>query len=103
MLSLLYRKGGGWDNTTFRVSCKLVSRTNDPQRYEINLSWAWFDEANPVNFTAPTDQGMVETTNVNGNFVIELPNTSLIWGGIGSLVMQDSEGVRYGVYNLEVF
>lgn len=57
-----------------------------------NLRWAWFDQAVPNLFAAPTDHGTVESTDANGVLTIPLPNSTLSAGGIGWLIITDSTG-----------
>lgn len=57
-----------------------------------NLRWAWFDQAMPNLFSAPTDHGTVESTDANGVLTIPLPNSALSIGGVGWLIITDSTG-----------
>lgn len=56
------------------------------------LTWSWFDQALPNNFAAPTDKGAIESTDANGLIVIPLPNSQLPTGGIGWIIVTNSDG-----------
>jgi hypothetical protein len=55
------------------------------------IKWAWFDEVLPTTLNAPTDQG-TGATNGSGVMVIEISNSSLTNGGVGSVLISNSDG-----------
>lgn len=57
-----------------------------------NLKWAWFDQPDPSQFTAPSEQGAVPSLGVGGVLTIQLTNTALTSGDTGWLVITDSNG-----------
>lgn len=85
-----------------QITGTLVSCQGSAQSNLTLISWAWFDETDPVSFGAPTDQGEVETTTSTGAFLIKLPNTSLDTGEQGTLVLRSDDGSLFGAYNLAV-
>lgn len=94
----------GYDTTLTRkqITGRLVSCQGAAQANLTNLSWAWFDATDPVDFGAPTDQGEIEITDSGGAFTIEIPGTSLVAGQTGTLVIRSDDGAKAGMYNLEV-
>lgn len=56
------------------------------------LKWAWFDQTLPSNFVAPTDKGEFESTEQGGLLVIQLLNSQLPIGGVGWLIITNSDG-----------
>lgn len=50
-----------------------------------NIRWSWFDQPDPKDQVAPTDQGTAESTDGSGNISIDLPNSTLTSGQIGWL------------------
>lgn len=74
------------------VTLLLVGADLAPAANLTGLRWAWFDQATPNLFAAPTDKGTVESTDANGQIVIPLPNSQLAIGGIGWLVVTNSTG-----------
>jgi hypothetical protein len=78
--------------TTARtVTITLTDAAGSPRTNLSGLKWAFFDQARPDIFAAPTSQGAVETTDGSGQLVINV-NTSLASGGIGWLDITDSDG-----------
>jgi hypothetical protein len=55
------------------------------------LQYAWFDQALPTNFTAPTVKG-TNGSIVGGVFNLSLPGSALPSGGVGCLVLTNSNG-----------
>ena len=84
------------------IECTLVTRDGAIRPNLTALSWAWFDNSDPVNFIAPTDTGEVETTDGSGVINVLIPNTTLGAGQIGTLVLRSDDGTLLGAYNLEV-
>ena len=70
----------------------LTDPAGTPLQNLTGLRWAWFDQATPDLFVAPTDKGTGETTDGAGLLSIELPNTTLVPGQIGWLDVTDSDG-----------
>lgn len=73
----------------------VVALTTDgstPAASLTGLKWAWFDQATPDGFAAPTDKGAAETTDASGQLVILLPNTTKAAGQTGWLIVTDSDG-----------
>jgi hypothetical protein len=84
------------------LRCTLVDRNGTPLRGLYHLSWAWFDDPDPVNFIAPTHQGQLETTNSVALMEIKVPYTTLNVGDTGTLVLRSDDGAFFGAYNLVV-
>jgi hypothetical protein len=82
------------------VQCTLVSRSGAPLPNLVNLSWAWFDNVDPTNFAAPTDQGQIESTDGAALIDVSIPNSTLIQGQSGTLVLRSDDGTSLGAYNL---
>lgn len=91
------------DNTkTGNAAVTIAATTPSPQRSVTltmlnaasltGLKWSWFDQSLPNNFAAPTDKGAIESTDANGLIVIPLPNSQLPTGGIGWLIVTNSDG-----------
>lgn len=74
------------------VTLALVNATDAPAANLSGLRWAWFDQATPDLFMAPTDNGTIETTDASGVLSIPLPNSQLAAGGIGWLIVTNSTG-----------
>lgn len=55
------------------------------------LRWAWFDQAQPDAWAAPTDQGAVESTDGSGVLAISV-RSALAPGATGWLVVTNSDG-----------
>lgn len=85
-----------------RVTCTLVRRTGAVLPNLSNISWAWFDEIDPSDFNAPTDQGNIEDTDVSGVINILLPGSVLTVGQIGTLILRSDDGLLLGAYNLDI-
>lgn len=68
----------------------LITSNLTPVQAGTTLSGAWFDQANPELFTAPTWKGQIETT--GNDLTINLPGSSLTAGDIGWLILTDSDG-----------
>jgi hypothetical protein len=80
----------------------LVNLVSNPQASLTDIKWSWFDESDPKDFTTPTDQGTVESTDGSGNITIEMLNSTLTSGQTGFLVLRHvSEGL-IGGYRLQV-
>lgn len=75
----------------------LVTSNSTPIQAGITLSCAWFDQANPELFTAPTWKGQVETT--GGDLTISLPGSQLTADDIGWLILTDSDGDPTTIHN----
>ena len=74
------------------VTLSLTTDGTNPSANLTGLKWAFFDEVNPANFTAPTAQGSSGTTNSSGVFTVSVIGTSLSSGDIGWLLISDSDG-----------
>lgn len=56
------------------------------------LKWAFFDQANPGTLAAPVALGVAETTDASGVMVLNIAGTTLNAGGIGWLIVSNSDG-----------
>jgi hypothetical protein len=76
------------------VQLTLVTSPSDitPRTGLTGLVWAWFDQSTPNNFAAPTDKGAAGSTDSVGLLVLNLPNTALAAGGVGWLIVSNSDG-----------
>jgi len=70
----------------------LVDRNGSPRASLTGLKWAFFDQATPHTLTAPVDKGNAGTTDASGNFSAPLLSTALSVGGVGLLVISDTDG-----------
>lgn len=82
---------GGVVATT--VSLAITSDGTTPVTNLNNLKWAFFDQANPSNFTAPTAQGALGGTNSLGVLTLNITGTTLLVGQTGWLTFSDSNGL----------
>lgn len=62
------------------------------------LKWAWFDQATPDLFTAPTDKGSAELTDGAAVITVDLPNTTKTSGQVGWLIVTNSDGTTAMVH-----
>jgi len=76
----------------------LVNAANSPQASLSGLKWAFFDQATPDGFTAPSAKGASESTNGSGSLVIDITGTSLASGAVGWLIVTDSDGTTATVH-----
>jgi len=74
------------------VSFVLTSDGSTPAASLTGLKWAFFDSADLANVSAPSAAGSGATTDASGNFVINVPASTLDSGGVGWLVVSDSDG-----------
>jgi hypothetical protein len=81
-----------FDATTLSVTLTLTTDGTTPAASLTGLKWAFFDQATPDLFTAPTAKGSIETTNGSGVLVIPVPGTALTPGQVGWLTVTDSNG-----------
>lgn len=56
------------------------------------INWAWFDGTDAGLFTSPTDKGQGLSTDDTGNITFHLPNSSLLAGQSGTLVLDCIDG-----------
>lgn len=75
-----------------KVSITIVDSSGNPIPNLTNLKWAFFDQATPNLFVAPTQVGVTGTTDATGKFIVALTNTSLTVGGVGWLSISNSDG-----------
>lgn len=74
------------------ASVTLTTNGSTPAASLTGLKWAWFDQATPDAFVAPTDKGTAETTDASGVLVVPLANTAKAAGETGWLIVTDSDG-----------
>ena len=79
-------------DTTLTVTLTLTTDGSTPAASLTGLKWAFFDQATPDLFTAPSAKGAIETTNGSGVIVIPVPGTTLTPGQVGWLTVTDSNG-----------
>lgn len=84
------------------IKFKLIDRNGTVLANLTNINWAWFDSIDPSTFSAPTDQGNLETTDANGFIELILSSSTLTPGQAGTLVLLSSDNLDSGVYVLEV-
>ena len=101
-LDALTSAGGATVQGTKVVSCFLSSPEGDRRANLTGLSWAWFDNPDPYDFSAPTDSGESETTDASGLLSITLSGTGLATGQTGLLVVRTDDGAWYAAYNLDI-
>jgi hypothetical protein len=74
------------------ATLSLVDGSGNPRANLTGLKWAFFDQSAPDGFAAPSDKGTGATTNASGVLSLPLVNTSLSAGGVGFLVVSDTDG-----------
>lgn len=74
------------------ASLTLVDASGNPRANLSGLRWAFFDQATPDMFGAPTAKGSGATTNASGVLNVVLIGTALPAGGVGWLEVTDSDG-----------
>lgn len=78
---------------TKRIRFKLIDGTGTPQSNLTGLKWAWFDEAQPRNFSAPKGKGFNGVTDSQGYIEVNLTSiTSLNINDIGFFIVTNSDG-----------
>lgn len=78
---------------SIHATITLTSDGTTPRASLSALKWAWFDQVTPDLFTAvPTDKGSAGTTNGSGVFDVILTGTAKAAGGVGFLIITDSDG-----------
>jgi hypothetical protein len=80
----------------------LVNFSNVAQASLTSLKWDWFDQPDPKDMTAPTDQGTTEITDSSGNITISMPSSTLTSGQTGFLTLRDASNNYIGGYRLDV-
>lgn len=83
------------------VSLSLVDIASSAQASLAGLRWAWYDSTDENALGTPTDTGVSETTTAAGLLEIDLPNSALVAGQTGTLIIGDATG-RKAAYNLTV-
>lgn len=81
----------------------LAERSGTRRESLTSIKWAWFDQTDPQSFTAPTDTGSTEVTDVNALIEVTLSGTSLVAGQYGCLALSTSDDVDLGLYKLRVY
>jgi hypothetical protein len=76
---------------TRTATITLTSDGTTPRANLTGLKWSWWDQATPNIAEYPTDKGSSETTDASGVLTISV-RSSLVPGGIGWLVVTDSDG-----------
>lgn len=84
------------------VTLDLVDLLGGSQASLTSLDWDFFDQSVPGSMVAPVDQGVIETTDANGQIVIPLPNTTLAAGATGFLALRDPANDLIGGYRVDV-
>lgn len=74
------------------VKLKMVDGAGNPLPNLSGLKWAFFDQVSPDMLSAPVAKGASATTDASGNLVVSVAGTSLVSGGVGWLVVTDSDG-----------
>ena len=83
------------------ISLSLVDIASSAQASLTGLRWAWYDSTDENALGTPTDTGVSETTTAAGLLEIDLPNSALVAGQTGTLIIGDATG-RKAAYNLTV-
>lgn len=74
------------------INVTLTSDGSTPVASASSLKWAWFDQATPDAFAAPTDKGASESTDGSGALAITLGNSAKVSGEVGWLIVTNSDG-----------
>ena len=83
--------------TSRTITLTLVNTANSPQASLTNLKWAFWDNITPDLLVAPVSKGAIESTDGAGQIVINV-NTTLSSGGVGWLVVTNSDGIPATVH-----
>ena len=86
---------------TITVQVTLQSATGSNRANLTNLSWAWFDDPDPNNYTTPVASGQTETTDADSLLNIDISGSVLTAGQFGTLVLASDDGLWWGAYTLE--
>lgn len=78
--------------TATAVSLTLTSDGTTPAASLTGLKWAFFDQANPQSFAAPTAKGSAGSTNSSGLLTLSITGTALTQGATGYLIVTDGTG-----------
>lgn len=78
--------------TAKTVSMTLTTDGSTPAASLSGLKWAFFDNATPDAFSAPAAKGTGETTDASGVITIPIGGSALSHGGVGWLIVTDSDG-----------
>jgi hypothetical protein len=73
------------------VTLTMVDYGGTPKTNLTGLKWAFFDQTTPDVFATPVSSGAVESTDGAGQIVVSV-NTALPSGGVGWLIVTDSDG-----------
>jgi len=84
--------GGGGVVTPVQIKIRLIGQNGQPLPNGTTLQGAWFDQAQPKDFLAPTWADTLVTQNGTGEIIISLPDTDLASGQTGWLIISDSDG-----------
>jgi hypothetical protein len=74
------------------LSIPLNNGAGQPIANLSGLSWAFFDQTTPGSLGQPTGKGTNATTNASGVLNLALPGSALAAGGIGYLIVSDTNG-----------
>ncbi len=77
--------------STKTISITLTSNGTTPASGLTGLKWAFYDQATPAEAEYPVDKGTAESTDGSGVLAITV-RTNLASGGVGWLVVTDSDG-----------
>jgi hypothetical protein len=91
--------------TTKTISITLVTDTDDetPRASLTGLDWAFFDENKPSDLTTPVNQGTGESTDGSGVLTLSVPDSTLSNGGVGYLIVSDTDGTTTQSPSAKVF
>jgi hypothetical protein len=90
---------------TKTISITLVTDTDDetPRASLTGLDWAFFDENKPSDLTTPVNQGTGESTDGSGVLTLSVPDSTLNNGGVGYLIVSDTDGTTTQSPSAKVF
>lgn len=74
-------------------SVKIVDRNGVPVPSGTVIKAAWFDQNLPENFTTPVWKGSLTVQGNDGTVTSEIADSSLPVGGVGWLILSDSDGL----------
>lgn len=75
------------------ITINLTDRNNTPRASLSSLKWAFWDYATPDLISAlPSAKGALESTDANGQCVLDVTGTTLSSGQTGWLILTNSTG-----------
>jgi hypothetical protein len=84
--------GGGGGVTVKKVIANVVNASGSLLPNLANIKWAFFDQTTPNALQYPVNVGTAEGTDGSGQIEVLVPNSTLSNGGVGYLILSDTDG-----------